>query len=216
MPQETIKDLAFIYYNAGPMCATVSQINDHTHLVHLCRQPLVRHTTQLLLQHMVSHSMKRAPQHQHPVVHINPQVFLSGYMMLFFPEHAMDPTTETSAVVRSQAAAVLQRFEQILYALSAHASSLDQVPATLTQGFHILLANYNQAFSAWRAHDAERLVAQLCRERKALHAAIKHTDSKRETIRQIEKIRDRVRVLGGQTALDRMERELAEGVTATN
>jgi hypothetical protein len=207
MPQETTRDLAFIYYNAGPMCARVSQIADHTGLVNLCQQPLVRHTTQLLLQHMVSHSMKKAQLQGGAGVHINARVFLSGYMMLFFPQHAMDPAAEESAIVRSHAAALLQRFEQIIYALGARIT-LEQVPATLTQGFHILLANYNTAFSAWRTHDAERLVAQLYLERKALHAAVKTSHSKRETVRQIEVIRQKVRVLGGEAALRRMENEL--------
>jgi hypothetical protein len=204
MPNDTTKHLALIYHQTGPMCAIMPQINNHAYLVALCKQPLVQHTTQRLLQHFVSHSMRTAPQPQHDPVHVNARVFLSGYMMLFFPHHAMDPAAEASVIVRSHAATVIQRFEQIIYALSTRAS-LNQVPATLTQGFHILLSNYNKAFGVWRTHDAERLVAQLHLERIVLHNAADDADSKHETQRKIEEVRDRVRILGGQATLDRME-----------
>ena len=199
MAQQSAKHLAFIYSETCPMCYAVSQLTDHAPLVALCKQPLVKQTTQRLLQHLVSHSMRIAPR-EHDTVNVDARVFLSGYMMLFFPDHAMDPAADASKAVRSHAAVVLQRLEQIVYALSTRAS-LDKVPVTLTQGFHILLSNYNQAFVLWRAHDAERLIAQLS-------IALRSAAASKTPPHGIEAMRDRVRVLGGQAALARIDCEL--------
>jgi hypothetical protein len=199
MPQkESTLHLASVFYHLGPMCYAVSQLTDPEPLVALCKQPLVKQTTQRLLQHLVSFSMRIAPRRiEYDAVHVNARVFLSAYMMLFFPDDAMDPAADASKIVRSHAAVVVQRLEQIIYALSTRAS-LDAVPMTLTQGFHILLANYNQAFAAWRAHDAERLIAKL-------GTTLQSAKASEIPPHDIETMRDRVRILGGQAALDRID-----------
>ena len=200
MPQkESTLHLASVFYHLGPMCYAVSQLTDPEPLVALCKQPLVKQTTQRLLQHLVSFSMRIAPRRiEYDAVHVNARVFLSAYMMLFFPDDAMDPAADASKIVRSHAAVVVQRLEQIIYALSTRAS-LEAVPITLTQGFHILLGNYNRAFAAWRTHDAERLIAQL-------GTALRSAEASETPPHGIEAMRDRVRILGGQAALDSIEK----------
>jgi len=211
---ETTKHLASIYRRTGPMSGIVSQMAQNADLVALCKQPQIPYITQKLLHRFVSHSMRMAPeQKEQQVVHVNPKIFLSGYMMLFFPYQSMDPTTESSVLVRTKAESVIQRFEQIIYALETR-PSLGHLPITLTQGFHLLLNDFNQAFATWRMHDSERLITQLRFERIALQNAqnitpADKTDLRHEIQRKIETARQKVLILGGQAALDRMDREMA-------
>ena len=142
------------------------------------------------------------------------RVFLSAYMIAYFPDEVFDRMEQIEKDLISVTMPLIDVFERISSAISESRNFCD-TPSEITASFPSLLLAYMRKFKAWKIPDEERLVQRIQHGLLSLYEARSHLppDEPDDSVLNIEfrvqigRLRGRLAQVAGNDFLQKFDND---------